>query len=73
MHIAVIGGGIAGLAAAWLVSRQHTVTLFERQAQPGFIASAVTVDGMRVDVTLRVCASARLRVYASCTPATTPR
>ena len=54
MHIAVIGGGIAGLAAAWLLSRQHTVTLFERQAQPGFIASSVTVDGVRVDVPLRV-------------------
>ena len=54
MHIAVIGGGIAGLAAAWLLSRQHTVTLFERQAQPGFIASSVTVEGVRVDVPLRV-------------------
>ena len=54
MHIAVIGGGIAGLAVAWLLSRQHTVTLFERHAQPGFIAHSVTVDGVRVDVPLRV-------------------
>lgn len=27
--IAVIGGGIAGLGAAWLLSRRHRVTLFE--------------------------------------------
>lgn len=28
-RIAVIGGGIAGLASAWLLSRRHRVTLFE--------------------------------------------
>jgi uncharacterized protein len=54
MNIAVIGGGIAGLAAAWLLSRQHTVTLFERHAQPGFVAHSLAVDGVRVDVPLRV-------------------
>ena len=54
MNIAVIGGGIAGLAAGWLLARQHTVTLFERHAGPGFTASSVAVDGVRVDVPLRV-------------------
>lgn len=29
MRIAVVGSGIAGLASAWLLSRQHSVTLFE--------------------------------------------
>src|SRR3970282_2132733 len=29
MRIAVIGSGIAGLASAWLLSREHAVTLFE--------------------------------------------
>ncbi len=29
MRIAVIGSGIAGLASAWLLSRQHEVVLFE--------------------------------------------
>lgn len=28
-HIAVIGGGVAGLGAAWLLSQRHRVTLFE--------------------------------------------
>ena len=54
MKIAVIGGGIAGLAAAWLLSRRHEVTLYERHAQPGFVAHSVAVDGVRVDVPLRV-------------------
>lgn len=58
MNIAVIGGGIAGLVAAWQLSRRHAVTLFERHAVPGFIASSVALDavapGLRVDVPLRV-------------------
>lgn len=29
MRIAVIGSGIAGLASAWLLSREHAVTLYE--------------------------------------------
>lgn len=43
-----------------MLSRQHAVTLFERHAQPGFVASSVAVDAgaglppLRVDVPLRV-------------------
>jgi hypothetical protein len=29
MRVAIIGSGIAGLASAWLLSREHEVTLFE--------------------------------------------
>jgi uncharacterized protein len=61
MKIAVIGAGLGGLAAAWLLGRQHAVTLFERQARPGFTAANVPVPGrgaagnaVRVDVPLRV-------------------
>lgn len=35
MRIAVIGSGIAGMASAWLLSRQHEVTLYESNAYIG--------------------------------------
>jgi predicted NAD/FAD-binding protein len=58
VKIAVIGGGIGGLCAAWLLARRHRVTLYERQTRPGFIASSVSVPhaggSVRVDVPLRV-------------------
>ena len=35
MRIAVVGSGISGLAAAWVLSRSHAVTLFEAEARLG--------------------------------------
>jgi uncharacterized protein len=35
MKIAVIGSGIAGLGAAWLLSRRHDVVLFEKDSRLG--------------------------------------
>jgi len=56
--LAVIGSGIAGLSAAWLLKDKYQVTLFERHAAPGMGAYAVDVgdDGNRVeiDIPLRV-------------------
>jgi predicted NAD/FAD-binding protein len=35
LDIAIIGSGIAGLSAAWLLSQSHRVTLYERQDRLG--------------------------------------
>lgn len=35
MRIAVVGSGIAGLAAAWLLGRRHQVTLYEAEGRLG--------------------------------------
>lgn len=50
--IAVIGAGISGLAAAWLLSKKHDVTLFESADRLGGHANTVRVaiDGQSVDV-----------------------
>ena len=47
-RIAVVGGGIAGLGAAWLLGREHSVTLFEASSYAGGHANTVemTVDGL---------------------------
>jgi predicted NAD/FAD-binding protein len=44
LHIAVVGSGIAGLSAAWLLSRRHRVTLYEAERRPGGHSNTVSVD-----------------------------
>jgi predicted NAD/FAD-binding protein len=48
MRIAVVGAGIAGLSAAWLLSQRHRVTLYEAAPRLGGHANTVdvTVDGI---------------------------
>ena len=43
--IAVIGSGIAGLSCAWLLSRNHRVTLYEQGPRLGGHAHTVDVAG----------------------------
>src|ERR1700723_772054 len=35
LNIAVVGTGISGLSAAWLLSKKHAVTVFEAEGRPG--------------------------------------
>ncbi len=44
LDIAVIGSGIAGLSAAWLLSQRHDVTLYEKNKRLGGHSNTVEVD-----------------------------
>lgn len=48
-RIAVIGSGAAALGAAWLLQRNHDVTVFEKNAHVGGHANTVEVSGIPVD------------------------
>lgn len=44
LNIAVIGTGISGMAAAWLLARRHQVTVYEKDDRMGGHTNTVTVD-----------------------------
>ena len=44
MRIAIIGSGIAGLSAAWLLNRRHQVTLYERNDYFGGHTNTRTIE-----------------------------
>lgn len=43
-RIAVVGAGVAGLSAAWLLSRRHHVTIYEKNGWLGGHANTVDVE-----------------------------
>ena len=43
-NIAVIGSGIAGMSAAWLLSQNHDVTVYEKNGRLGGHSNTVTVN-----------------------------
>jgi predicted NAD/FAD-binding protein len=50
--IAVIGAGISGMAAAYLLSRRHRVQLFEKESRLGGHTNTVVVEGANGAVAL---------------------
>lgn len=49
LEIAVVGSGISGLSAAWLLAKRHRVTLFEADSRIGGHSNTVDVAGIAVD------------------------
>lgn len=49
MRIAIIGSGISGLGAAYLLARSHDVTVFERDSRAGGHAHTIAHDGLALD------------------------
>lgn len=43
--IAIVGTGVAGLSAAWLLSKNHDVTLFEAEGRPGGHSHTIDAPG----------------------------
>ncbi len=43
-NIAVVGSGIAGMSAAWLLSQKHDVTVYEKNGRLGGHSNTVTVN-----------------------------
>src|SRR5580658_2771304 len=52
LKIAVVGTGISGLSAAWLLSRRHDVTVYDRSERIGGHSNtiAVTAEGRSIPV-----------------------
>lgn len=49
LKIAVVGTGISGLSAAWLLSQRHDVTVFEADARIGGHSNTIDAGGIPVD------------------------
>ena len=50
LKIAVVGAGISGLSAAWLLSKSHDVTLLEREGHWGGHARTIDIGADRTAV-----------------------
>ncbi len=48
-RIAVVGSGISGLSAAWLLSKNHDVTLFEKDDRLGGHSNTVSIADQDID------------------------
>ena len=56
LKIAVVGAGVGGLSAAWLLSKRHAVTLFEADRRLGGHANTVEAPSSQAGaVTAATC------------------
>ena len=55
MQIAIVGAGIAGLAAARALAGRHAVTVYEAADRPGGHVYTVDADGHAIDLGFIVC------------------
>jgi predicted NAD/FAD-binding protein len=60
LRIAVVGSGVAGISAAWLLAKRHEVTLFEKADRIGGHTNTVLIDdgpdaGTAIDTGFIVC------------------
>ena len=49
LNIGIVGTGIAGMSAAWLLSKNHKVTVFEKDERIGGHTNTVDLNGLGVD------------------------
>ncbi|HEU4734267.1 MAG TPA: FAD-dependent oxidoreductase [Kofleriaceae bacterium] len=63
MRVAIVGAGIAGLAAARALAGPHAVTLYEAAPQPGGHAYTVEADGHAIDLGFIVCSRERYPAF----------
>jgi predicted NAD/FAD-binding protein len=49
LKIGIVGTGISGLSAAWLLSQNHDVTVFEKDDRIGGHANTVDINGIGID------------------------
>jgi predicted NAD/FAD-binding protein len=45
LKIAIVGAGVSGLAAAWLLGQRHEVTIFEAEPRPGGHSCTIETGG----------------------------
>ena len=48
MKIVILGGGLCGMAAANVLSKNHEVTILEKEAYFGGLATSFEIDGRKI-------------------------
>ena len=63
--VAVVGAGLSGLTAAHLLSPTHNVTVFESLDKPGLTGTPTVLEGVTVDIPLRLVGRGYYKQVAS--------